>query len=124
MPILPGIDGVQRMSKSLGNYVGVTEPPEEMFGKLMRVPDEAMPLYYELLLDGAFDAGPAAGGVEAARWRASSWRASTAAEAAAAAEEHFDRLHVERALPDEIEEAELPPGDQIHLPALLSRRSA
>ena len=40
MPILPGIDGVQKMSKSLGNYVGVDEPPEEMFGKLMRVPDE------------------------------------------------------------------------------------
>ena len=40
MPILPGIDGVQKMSKSLGNYVGVDEAPEEMFGKLMRVPDE------------------------------------------------------------------------------------
>ena len=53
MPILPGIDGVQKMSKSLGNYVGVDEPPEEMFGKLMRVPDEAMPVYYELLLDEA-----------------------------------------------------------------------
>ena len=53
MPILPGIDGVQKMSKSLGNYVGVDEAPEEMFGKLMRVPDEAMPVYYELLLDEA-----------------------------------------------------------------------
>ena len=42
MPILPGIDGVQQMSKSLGNYVGVTDPPEEMFGKLMSIPDEAM----------------------------------------------------------------------------------
>src|ERR671926_1206077 len=51
MPILPGIDGVQKMSKSLGNYVGVDDPPEEMFGKLMRVPDDAMPLYYALLLD-------------------------------------------------------------------------
>src|SRR5204863_9361726 len=50
MPILPGIDGVQRMSKSLGNYVGVTDPPEEIFGKLMRIPDEAMGTYYELLL--------------------------------------------------------------------------
>ena len=47
MPILPGIDGVQKMSKSLGNYVGVDEPPEEMFGKLMRVPDDAMPIYYD-----------------------------------------------------------------------------
>ena len=50
MPILPGTDGKQKMSKSLGNYVGVTEPPEEMFGKLMSVPDEAMGAYYELLL--------------------------------------------------------------------------
>ena len=50
LPILPGIDGVRRMSKSLGNYVGVTDPPEEMFGKLMRIPDEAMGTYYELLL--------------------------------------------------------------------------
>src|ERR671915_2503968 len=50
MPILPGTDGVRRMSKSLGNYVGVTDPPEEMFGKLMSVPDGAMGTYYELLL--------------------------------------------------------------------------
>ena len=50
MPILPGTDGRQKMSKSLGNYVGVTDPPEEMFGKLMSVPDEAMGTYYELLL--------------------------------------------------------------------------
>ena len=56
MPILPGTDGERKMSKSLGNYVGVTDPPEEMFGKLMSVPDEAMPVYYELLLDEPFDA--------------------------------------------------------------------
>src|SRR3954447_1226400 len=55
MPILPGIDGVKRMSKSEGNYVGVAEPPEEQFGKLMRIPDEVMPVYYELLLGGGFD---------------------------------------------------------------------
>src|SRR5215217_547081 len=45
MPILPGIDGVQKMSKSLGNYVGVDEPPEDIFGKLMRVPDDTTPVY-------------------------------------------------------------------------------
>ena len=48
-PILAGLDGVQRMSKSLGNYVGITEPPAEMFGKLMSVSDELMWSYYELL---------------------------------------------------------------------------
>jgi tyrosyl-tRNA synthetase len=49
MPILEGLDGVQKMSKSLGNYVGISEPPEEMFGKLMRVSDELMWRYLELL---------------------------------------------------------------------------
>ena len=50
-PILPGLDGVQRMSKTLGNYVGITEPPAEMFGKLMSISDELMWTYYELLTD-------------------------------------------------------------------------
>jgi tyrosyl-tRNA synthetase len=50
LPILEGLDGVQKMSKSLGNAVGVTEPPIQMFGKLMSIPDEVMPKYYELLL--------------------------------------------------------------------------
>jgi tyrosyl-tRNA synthetase len=118
MPILPGIDGLQRMSKSLGNYVGITEPPEEIFGKLMRVPDETMPLYYELLLDHPLDTGRPA--VESKRALA---REITARyhgeEAAAAAESHFNRLHVEHGAPDEVEEAPLPDGDPIHLPALI-----
>ena len=50
MPILVGTDGVQKMSKSLGNYIGVTDPPAEMFGKLMSIPDEAMDEYFRLLL--------------------------------------------------------------------------
>jgi tyrosyl-tRNA synthetase len=118
MPILPGIDGVKRMSKSEGNYVGVAEPPEEQFGKLMRVPDATMPVYYELLVDEPFD--PSRPAVESKRALA---RAIVARfhglDAARAAEEHFDRLHVQRALPDEIEESALPPGATVHLPALL-----
>ena len=55
MPILPGIDGVQKMSKSLGNYVAVNDPPEEIYGKLMRVPDDVMPVYGSLLLDSPPD---------------------------------------------------------------------
>ena len=51
MPLLEGLDGVRKMSKSLGNYVGLTEPPEEMFGKLMSVSDRLMARYYELLTD-------------------------------------------------------------------------
>ncbi len=49
MPILVGTDGVEKMGKSLGNYIGVTEPPSEMFGKTMRIPDELMPNWFELL---------------------------------------------------------------------------
>jgi len=51
MPILEGLDGVQKMSKSLGNYVGINEPPQEMFGKLMSISDHLMWRYYELLTD-------------------------------------------------------------------------
>ncbi|HYU40496.1 MAG TPA: tyrosine--tRNA ligase, partial [Acidimicrobiia bacterium] len=47
-PLLEGLDGKEKMSKSLGNYVGIAEPPEEQFGKLMRLPDELMPRYFEL----------------------------------------------------------------------------
>jgi tyrosyl-tRNA synthetase len=53
MPLLEGLDGVRKMSKSLGNYVGLTESPEEMFGKLMSVSDRLMVRYYELLTDTA-----------------------------------------------------------------------
>ncbi len=60
MPILVGTDGVRKMSKSLGNYVGVTEAPEEMFGKTMRVPDAAMPEYFRLVLGSRGPRRPAA----------------------------------------------------------------
>jgi tyrosyl-tRNA synthetase len=119
MPILPGIDGVQRMSKSVGNYVGVTDEPDEVFGKLMRVPDKAMPTYHDLLLDWPLD--PAHPAVESKRAMA---RALTARlhgdDAAATAEEHFDRLHVQRGTPEEIEEMAVRAHDgTVHLPALL-----
>jgi tyrosyl-tRNA synthetase len=118
MPILPGIDGVQKMSKSLGNYVAVDDPPEDMFGKLMRVPDTTMPVYYDLLLDGQPQADPR----EAKRHMAYALTARFHdAEAADAAQEHFDTLHVRRELPDEIEEfAFRNGGERVHLPALLA----
>ena len=119
LPILPGIDGVKRMSKSEGNYVGVTEPPEEAFGKLMRVPDEAMRLYYDLLLPGELDESlpPVAQKRAMARKLVARFHGE---EAASGAEAHFDRLHVERAAPDEIEEAPLPDENPVHLPALIA----
>ncbi|HKT82993.1 MAG TPA: tyrosine--tRNA ligase [Solirubrobacterales bacterium] len=123
MPILVGTDGVQKMSKSLGNYIGVTEAPEEMFGKTMRVPDEAMPEYFRLVLGAEPPAGPPN---EAKRALARGVVARFhGAEAAAAAEAHFNRLFVERAAPDEDEDFDLGPllgedGDEVHLPALMA----
>jgi tyrosyl-tRNA synthetase len=119
MPILPGIDGVQRMSKSLGNYVGVTEPPDEVFGKLMRVPDDAMPVYHELLLDGGLDAERPP--VESKRAMARGLTARLHGEdAARTAEEHFDRLHVAREIPDDVEDYAIAAnGGSVHLPAVL-----
>ena len=61
MPILEGLDGVQKMSKSLGNYIGIAEPPEQMFGKLMSISDELMWRYFELLSDVSLE--------EIATWR-------------------------------------------------------
>ena len=118
MPILPGIDGVQKMSKSLGNYVGVDDPPAEMFGKLMRVPDDAMPLYYALLLDEEPGADPR----EAKRHMAFALTERYhGGEAAAEAQERFDTLHVRRELPDDIEEHPFrPENGQVHLPALVA----
>lgn len=84
----------------------------------MRVPDDAMPLYYELLLGGGFD--PSLPAVQSKRSMA---RAIVArfhgGDAADVAEAHFNRLHVDHALPAEIEEAPLPAGGTVHLPALL-----
>src|SRR3954453_17335122 len=118
MPILPGIDGVQRMSKSLGNYVGITGPPGEIFGKLMRIPDEVMGTYYELLLDRPLDPQSSARDAKRALAREITGRYH-GEQAAAEAEAHFDLLHVERGVPDDVEEAALPPEDPVHLPALM-----
>ncbi len=120
MPILPGTDGVRRMSKSEGNYVGVTEPAEEIFGKVMSIPDAVMPVYYRLLLDREMDGDAPA--VEAKRGlaRALTARYGGGDDAARAAEAFFDRLHVEHAPPAELDEAQLPDGEVIHLPQLLA----
>jgi tyrosyl-tRNA synthetase len=124
MPILVGTDGVQKMSKSLGNYIGVTEAPEQMFGKVMRVPDGAMPDYYRLVLGSEPDAGAPPNEAKRALARGIVERFHDAA-AATAAEEHFNRLFVERQAPDEVEELDLGPylcdnGDQVHLPLLMA----
>jgi tyrosyl-tRNA synthetase len=124
LPILVGTDGVQKMSKSLGNYIGVTEAPEEMFGKTMRVPDEAMPDYYRLVLGVEPPQGAAPNEAKRTLARGIVERFHDSA-AASAAEVHFNRLFVERALPDQIDELGLGPfvGDddgRVHLPLLMA----
>ncbi len=119
MPILPGTDGTQRMSKSLGNYIGVTEPPEEIYGKTLSVPDDAMLAWYRLLLRREPD--PELGPRDAKRALARALVTRFCGDAAArAAEERFDRIHVEREAPEEIEEAIFAGDDgAVHLPGLL-----
>jgi tyrosyl-tRNA synthetase len=119
MPILPGTDGVRRMSKSLENYVGIAEPPEEMFGKLMSIPDEVMGEYAGLLLGGAepdLDQ-PAAAKRDLARRLVERFHG---ADAAADAEQRFDRIHVEHRPPEELEEIALTDDGPVHVPALLA----
>src|ERR1700742_3813019 len=100
MPILVGTDGVQKMSKSLGNYVGVTDPPAEMFGKLMSIPDAAMPEYYRLLLgDEPPSSPPNQGKRERGRRIVARFHGAGAGEGA---EAEFNRVFVEHAAPDDV----------------------
>jgi tyrosyl-tRNA synthetase len=123
LPILVGTDGERKMSKSLGNYVGVTDPPEEMFGRLMSIPDEAMDEYYRLLLGDERPQGPPNEAKrELGRRIVDRFHG---AGAAAAAEEHFNRVHVEHAAPEDMPEIDLgeyrADGDGlVHLPRLIA----
>jgi tyrosyl-tRNA synthetase len=123
MPILVGTDGVQKMSKSLGNYVGVTDAPEEMFGRLMSIPDEAMAEYYRLLLGSEQpDVPPNQAKRELGRRIVDRFHGEGAG---AAAEEHFNRVHVQHEVPDEIPEVELGAyradgNGLVHLPRLIA----
>jgi tyrosyl-tRNA synthetase len=124
MPILVGTDGVQKMSKSLGNYVGVTDPPEEMFGKLMSIPDEAMAEYFRLLLGGEVPpVPPNQAKRELGRRIVERFHGK---DAGSAAEEHFNRLFVDRGIPDEMPEVSLADfaadrQGMVHLPQLMAK---
>ncbi len=130
LPLLEGLDGVQKMSKSLGNYVGIDEAPQEMFGKMMSVPDSLMLRYYELLSDisppdldklgrdlenGAKH--PRDAKEELAREITARYHGTAAAEAAA---REFAHIFREGGLPEEIEEVVLTMAtDQVWLPKML-----
>jgi tyrosyl-tRNA synthetase len=120
MPILPGTDGVRRMSKSIGNYIGVTEPAGEIYGKTMSIPDAALDGWYVLLLGSSPD--PSLGPRDAKRALARTLvDRFHGAGAGLAAEAEFDRVHVARQLPDDIADVEFQASDgTVHLPALLA----
>lgn len=130
LPLLEGLDGVQKMSKSLGNYVGIDEPPGEMFGKLMSLPDALMLRYYELLSDISpadldrlardLESGakhPREAKEELAREITARYHGAEAAEAAA---REFAHIFRERGLPEEIEELVLTASTgRVWLPKML-----
>ena len=118
--LLPGTDGVQKMSKSAGNQIGITESPGEIYGKTLSVPDSVLPEWYSLLLGRAPAADVAAREAKRALARELVERFH-GAEAAAAAEAAFDRLFVARELPEHIEEAVVRASNgAVHLPELIA----
>jgi len=120
VPLLAGTDGVQKMSKSLGNHIGITEPPGDMYGKTLSIPDASLGEWYDLLLGSPAptDLGPRDAKRALARALVTRYHG---AEAAAEAEAAFDRIFVAHELPEEIEEATVSAdGGQVHLPELIA----
>jgi tyrosyl-tRNA synthetase len=135
LDILPGTDGVERMSKSTGNYIGVTEDPRDVYGKLMSIPDDVMMTYYSLLTSHHAD-DLVRMGQELAAGRANprDLKAQLAREvitrlrgrgAAAAAEGHFERVFRRHEVGDDLQTLVLEPadleGDEVFLPAVMER---
>jgi tyrosyl-tRNA synthetase len=118
MPILRGVDGAAKMSKSLANHIGVADAPEEQFGRTMRIPDELLPEWYRLLAPGAPppDGPPAEDKRRLGRLVAERFHGPGAG---ARAEEHFNRVVRDRRAPQEMATVALPAGETVHLPALL-----
>lgn len=118
MPLLEGLDGVQKMSQSSGNYVGITEPPDEMFGKLMSLPDGLIGRYLLLCTDSepdhvrAVESGLGSGSLHPGEQKRALARSVVdiyhGAGAGEAAEERFNLVHREREVPDDIEERAVP----------------
>lgn len=122
MPLLTGTDGERKMSKSYGNHIGVADPPDEIYGRTLSIPDTALPDWYALLLGAQPD--PALGPRDAKRALARALvQRFYDADAARAAEESFDRLHIRRELPDAIPEVPFKRNGSatVHLPALLAQ---
>jgi tyrosyl-tRNA synthetase len=116
-PLLVSWDG-EKMSSSLGNNIPLTAPPEEQFGRTMRVPDQMLPEWYRLVMEQELepDADPLEAKLELARFIV---RRSHGEEAPGAAEAHFTRVVREGRAPESVPEAALPDGDPVHLPGLI-----
>jgi tyrosyl-tRNA synthetase len=116
--LLVGTDGVDKMSKSEGNYVGIDDPPEEMFGKAMSIPDSAIEQWWRLTLDREPpDGDPMNSKLALARGLVELYHDPDAADRA---EDHFTRVVREGQAPEQVPEASLPDGDPVHLPALIA----
>jgi tyrosyl-tRNA synthetase len=117
-PLLVGLDGAEKMSKSRGNYIGIDEPPEEMFGKTMSIPDEALPQWWELVAGGGDHPDePMEWKLELARRIVTRWHGE---EGARAGEAHFTRVVRRHEAPEEVPEATFEAGNgSVYVPALL-----
>jgi tyrosyl-tRNA synthetase len=117
-PLLVSWDG-EKMSSSVGNNIPLTAPPEEMFGRTMRIPDSMLEDWYRLVAERPVPQGdPMAAKLELARWIVAR---SHGEEAARAAEEHFTRVVREGRAPEEVQEVQVD-DDPVHLPSLLASR--
>ena len=119
-PLINGIDGTRKMSKSYDNHVGITDAPEEMFGRTMRIPDTILGEWYDVLLGGPPPEGVGPRDAKRALARALVDRFHGEG-AGAAAEAHFERVFVAREAPDDVPEAAFTAGNgAVHLPALIA----
>src|ERR1017187_3413031 len=129
MPILEGLDGVQKMSKSFGNAIGIQEPPLEMYGKIMSVSDQMMWRYYELLTDVQLpeiekmksEAHPMEAKKDLARRIVTDFHSP---EAASKAAEDWAKQFQKKEVPEEVEQVEVAvevTGDKVRLDKLLAR---
>jgi tyrosyl-tRNA synthetase len=130
VPLLVGTDGVHKMSKSLGNYVALNDPPDQQFGKVMSIPDAAVETYARLttdlpparcaeLADAALAGGPGAAAAkrEVAQAVVRLYHGGAAGDAAV---EHFSAVFRDHAEPDDLPQHTLGSDDPVHLPALLA----
>jgi tyrosyl-tRNA synthetase len=129
VPLLVGTDGVEKMGKSLGNYIAIAEPASEQFGKLMSIPDSVVGMYARLctalhprevddIEDQVTRGGPAANAAKRTMAKAVV-TLYHGPEAAVAAEERFDAVFRRGETPDDVPAFALSPGDPVHLPAVL-----